>query len=118
MQQNYRMAAAAVYLTITKPGASLIEATIRYFSFFTMCSCRRGRSTTVQLSSGSSVRSFIYGVATGFYPYPFINVREFGYDKIFLNMGVLLLVFIALSLALIAIDRRIGIAQTKTAASS
>jgi hypothetical protein len=62
--------------------------------------------------------SLIHGAATGFYPYPFINVREFGYDKIFLNMGVLLLVFIALSLALIAIDRRIGIAQTKTAASS
>jgi hypothetical protein len=56
--------------------------------------------------------SLIHGAATGFYPYPFINVREFGYDKIFLNMGVLLLVFIALSLALIAIDRRIGIAQT------
>lgn len=45
MQQYYRMAAAAVawfalvlqyYLTITKPGASPIEATIRYFSFFTI----------------------------------------------------------------------------------
>ncbi|HEV3242289.1 MAG TPA: Pr6Pr family membrane protein [Methyloceanibacter sp.] len=62
--------------------------------------------------------SLIHGAATGFYPYPFINVREFGYDKIFLNMGVLVLVFIVLGLALIAIDRRIGSAHAKTTASS
>jgi hypothetical protein len=55
-----------------------------------------------------AVYSLVHGAVTGFYPYPFINVGEFGYDKIFLNMGVLVLVFFRLGLALIGIDRRIG----------
>ena len=55
-----------------------------------------------------AVYSLIHGAVTGFYPYPFINVGEFGYDKIFLNMGVLVLVFLGLGLALIGIDRRMG----------
>jgi hypothetical protein len=37
-----------------------------------------------------------------------INVGELGYDKMFLNMGVLVLVFFGLGLALIGIDRRMG----------
>jgi hypothetical protein len=41
-------------------------------------------------------------------PYPFINVGELGYDKMFLNMGVLVLVFFGLGLALVGIDRRMG----------
>ncbi len=45
---------------------------------------------------------------TGYYPYPFINVAEFGYDKILINMAVLVLVFLGLGLALIGIDRRMG----------
>ena len=44
----------------------------------------------------------------GFIPYPFINVGELGYDKMFLNMGVLMLVFFGLGLALIGIDLRMG----------
>jgi hypothetical protein len=43
---------------------------------------------------------------TGYYPYPFINVGNLGYDKVFINMGVLVLVLLALGLALIGIDRR------------
>ena len=57
---------------------------------------------------GYAVYSMIHGAVTGFYPYPFINVAEFGYDKILLNMGALVFVFLALGLALILIDRRIG----------
>jgi hypothetical protein len=45
---------------------------------------------------------------TGYYPYPFINVGNLGYDKVFINMGVLVLVFLGLGLALIGIDRRMG----------
>jgi hypothetical protein len=52
--------------------------------------------------------SLIHGAVTGFYPYPFINAGELGYDKMFLNMGVLVLVFLGLGLALIGIDRRMG----------
>jgi len=55
-------------------------------------------------------------VYAGFYPYPFINVGEFGYDKILLNMGALVLVFIGLSLALIGIDRRMGRNNTRARA--
>ena len=52
--------------------------------------------------------SLIHGAVTGFYPYPFINVAEFGYDKVLINMAVLVLVFLGLGLALIGIDRRLG----------
>jgi hypothetical protein len=52
--------------------------------------------------------SMIHGAVTGFYPYPFINVTEFGYDKVLINMAVLVLVFLGLGVALIGIDRRLG----------
>ena len=48
---------------------------------------------------GYAVYSLIHGAVTGFYPYPFINVGALGYDKMFLNMGVLVLVFFGLGLA-------------------
>ena len=202
MEKYYRIGAAALawfaillqyYLTITKPGAPLLEATVRYFSFFTILtnilvalaltlpwlspgsslgqfftrpSVRTAILTyiiivaviyhyllaklwnpqgwqlvadtiehvvtpalyvidwvlfvpkgTVKWKSafvwlifplGYAVYSMIHGAVTGFYPYPFINVAEFGYDKILLNMGALVFVFLALGLALILIDRRIG----------
>jgi hypothetical protein len=212
LQRNYRISAAAVawsalileyYLTITEPGVPMIEAIIRYFSFFTILtnilvalaltlpwlapSMRAGRffdrpsvrtailnyiiivaviyhyllaklwnpqgwqfvadtiehvvtpalyvtdwvlfvpKGTVNYRSAFiwlayplvyAAYSLIHGAVTGFYPYPFINVREFGYDRVFLNMGVLILVFLVLGLALIAIDRCIGSAQAKYARSS
>ena len=55
---------------------------------------------------------------TGYYPYPFINVAEFGYDKILINMAVLVLVFLGLGLALIGIDRRMGNANSKAGAAA
>jgi hypothetical protein len=48
---------------------------------------------------GYAVYSLIHGAVTGFYPYPFINAGELAYDKMFLNMGVLVLVFLGLGLA-------------------
>ena len=52
--------------------------------------------------------SLIDGAVRGYYPYPFINVAEFGYHKILINMAVLVLVFVGLGLVLIGIDRRMG----------
>ena len=212
MGKYYRMAAAAVawfaillqyYITITKPGAPFLEATVRYFSFFTILTnilvalaltlpwlspdSKPGRfftqpsvrtailtyiiivaviyhyllaklwnpqgwqlvadtiehvvtptlyvidwvlfvpKGTVKWKSAFvwlgyplvyAVYSLIHGAVTGFYPYPFINVGEFGYDKIFVNMGVLVLVFFGLGLALIGIDRRLGSNNTAKASSA
>jgi hypothetical protein len=208
----YRMAAAAVAwfalvlqytLTITKPGAPFLEATVRYFSFFTILTnilvalaltlpCLAPESRAGQFFDRPSVRtailayiiivaviyhyllaklwnpqgwqlladtiehvvtpalyvidwvlfvpkgtvkwksavvwlgyplvyaaySLIHGAVTGFYPYPFINVGEIGYDKVLLNMGVLVLVFLGLGLALIGIDRRIGRSNEQAAGAA
>ena len=202
MAKYYRMAAAAVtwfalvlqyYLTITKPGAPFLEATVRYFGFFTILTnilvalaltlpwlapqsragqffdrpsvrtailayivivaviyhyllaklwhpqgwelladtiehvvtpalyvidwvlfvpkgAVRWKSAVVWLGYPLvyAVYSLIHGAVTGYYPYPFINVGNLGYDKVFINMGVLVLVFLGLGLALIGIDRRMG----------
>lgn len=45
--------------------------------------------------------AIIFGAITKFYPYPFVNVTELGYDKALLNAGGVLLVIFLLSLALI-----------------
>ena len=42
-----------------------------------------------------------FGAITRFYPYPFVNVNELGYNKALLNAGGVLLVIFLLSLALI-----------------
>jgi hypothetical protein len=57
---------------------------------------------------GYALYSLIHGAVTEFYPYPFLDVAEFGYRDILLNMGVLVLVFFGLALALILIDRIMG----------
>jgi hypothetical protein len=43
------------------------------------------------------------GALSGFYPYPFINVRELGYSKVLVNCIGVLFVFLFLSLLFIAI---------------
>ena len=45
--------------------------------------------------------AIVHGVITKFYPYPFIDVNELGYNKALLNAGAVLLVIFLLSLALI-----------------
>jgi hypothetical protein len=55
-----------------------------------------------------AVYTLIHGAVTGSYPYPFINVSNLGYDKVLINMAVLVLVFLGLGVALIGIDRRMG----------
>ncbi len=210
MAKYYRMAAAAVAwfalvlqytLTITKPGAPFLEATVRYFSFFTILTnilvalaltfpWLAPQSRAGQFFDRPSVRtailayiiivaviyhyllaklwnpqgwqlvadtiehvvtpalyvidwvlfvpkgtvkwksavvwlgyplvyaaySLIHGAVTGYYPYPFINVSNLGYDKVLINMAVLVLVFLGFGVALIGLDRRMG-RNNKQAAS-
>ena len=65
---------------------------------------------------GYAAYSLVHGAATGFYPYPFIDVSHLGYDKVLTNMVMLLLAFGGLGLLLIALDRWLG--RLKTRASS
>jgi len=48
------------------------------------------------------IYALIFGATTNFYPYPFVDVNELGYNKALLNAGAVLLVIFLLSLALIA----------------
>lgn len=47
----------------------------------------------------------IRGAFTGYYPYPFLNVPDIGYPRALLNSGILALVFLCLSLFLIAVAK-------------
>lgn len=212
MAKYYRIGAAAVAwfalvlqytLTVTKPGAPFLEATVRYFSFFTIITnvlvalaltlpWLAPESRAGQFFDRPSVRtailayiiivaviyhyllaklwnpqgwqliadtiehvvtpalyvidwvlfvpkgtvkwksavvwlgyplvyaaySLIHGAVTGFYPYPFLNVSNLGYDEVLINMAVLVLVFLGLGLALIGIDRRMGRSNEQAAGAA
>jgi hypothetical protein len=47
----------------------------------------------------------IRGALSGFYPYPFINVTELGYNTVLINSVGLLLVFLFFSLLFVAIEK-------------
>lgn len=56
------------------------------------------------------VWTLVHGAWRDWYPYPFIDVRELGYGHVLLNgLGVVVLM-VALSLAAIALDRRVPLA--------
>lgn len=46
--------------------------------------------------------AIIHGAITKFYPYPFVDVNQLGYNKALLNAALVLLIILLLSLALIA----------------
>jgi hypothetical protein len=50
----------------------------------------------------------VHGAATGWYPYPFLDVSELGYPVTLLNVAGLIAIFLALEVALVAIGRRLG----------
>jgi hypothetical protein len=54
------------------------------------------------------VFSLVRGALTGFYPYPFLDVKVQGYPHLAFNAAVLLFVFLGLGLALVAVDRFAG----------
>ncbi len=47
----------------------------------------------------------IRGALSGFYPYPFIDVKTLGYNKVLLNSGGLCIAFLLLSLLFVAIAK-------------
>jgi hypothetical protein len=47
----------------------------------------------------------IRGTFSGFYPYPFIDVAEIGYNKTFVNSGGMLAAFLLVSVLFIALKR-------------
>jgi hypothetical protein len=52
--------------------------------------------------------SLIHGAVTGYYPYPFLNAVNLGYERVFINMAMLCMAFTLLSLLLVAIDRMLA----------
>jgi hypothetical protein len=57
--------------------------------------------------------ALIHGEFTKWYPYPFVNVNELGYNKALLNAGGVLLVVFLLSLALIGAGKLMKIIDAK-----
>ncbi len=47
----------------------------------------------------------IRGIPSGFYPYPFINVEELGYQKVLINALLILVAFVIASLLFIGISK-------------
>jgi hypothetical protein len=53
------------------------------------------------------VYALLRGEYSGFHAYPFINTAELGYGRVLLNAGGLMLVFVAMGLLFVAIDRKL-----------
>ena len=47
----------------------------------------------------------IRGAVTDLYPYPFIDVKDLGYNKVLINSGFLVIVFVVFSLLFVGIDK-------------
>jgi hypothetical protein len=60
------------------------------------------------------VWTLLHGVATGWYPYPFLDVSRLGYPAVLANIGGLFLVFLAVGLVLAAIDRWFAAGPTRS----
>ncbi|MEO8421210.1 MAG: Pr6Pr family membrane protein [Hyphomicrobium sp.] len=52
--------------------------------------------------------TLLHGAASGWYPYPFLDVTELGYPRAVLNIVGLVLVFLALEMVLIGIGRALA----------
>lgn len=51
------------------------------------------------------IYSLIRGHFMGWYPYPFLNVSKFGYTKVLVNSGLMVIAFIVVGLLLIVLNR-------------
>ncbi len=58
--------------------------------------------------------SLAHGAATGFYPYPFLDVTELHYARVLINMAVLVVVFAGLGILLIALGRGLSHLRLRT----
>lgn len=54
------------------------------------------------------VYTFIRGMITDWYPYPFMDVKNIGYTGFWLNSFYLLMLFVTLNLALISLDKTLA----------
>lgn len=52
-----------------------------------------------------AVYVLVHGVASGYYPYPFLNVRQFGYGLVLVNMAGLAAMFGVLGAGFVAVGR-------------
>jgi hypothetical protein len=50
------------------------------------------------------IYSLIRGHFTGWYPYPFLDAVKFGYQKVFVNIGLMIIAFFVVGLLLIWVD--------------
>jgi hypothetical protein len=53
----------------------------------------------------------VHGAAANWYPYPFVDMRSLGYEQGLVNMAGFLIVFVAVALTLVALDRTLGSIQ-------
>lgn len=54
------------------------------------------------------IYTFVHGMFSHWYPYPFMDVNIIGYAGFWINSAYLLMLFVCLNLALITIDKRIA----------
>ena len=54
------------------------------------------------------IYSLIRGHLMGWYPYPFLNVSKFGYQKVFVNSGFMVIAFVVVGFLLIAFNKFMG----------
>jgi hypothetical protein len=68
-------------------------------------------ATSLLLPLAYGVWVIVHGVIANWYPYPFVNIRSLGYQQGLENMAGFLVVFVAITLTLLAIDRVMGSVQ-------
>lgn len=59
------------------------------------------------------VYALLRGALSGFYAYPFINVKELGYNRVLLNSAGLMLVFIIIGFLFVGIDKLLSRSSNK-----
>jgi len=52
-----------------------------------------------------AVYTLIRGALVNYYPYPFMDAGKYGYERVMINIAVLILVFVGLSFLLVAIGK-------------
>ena len=55
----------------------------------------------------------VHGAVANWYPYPFVDMRSLGYEQGLVNMAGFLIVFVAVALNSVMIDRAIGSSQPR-----
>src|SRR6185369_8974555 len=67
--------------------------------------------TSLIVPVGYGAWTIVHGSVSHWYPYPFVDMRSLGYQEGLMSMAGFLVVFIAVALVLVVIDRSIGSAR-------